>query len=307
MIELFTDHTFRTVFLGTTAIGAISGGLGCFAYLRRQSLIGDVVSHSTLAGIMLFFLCWYGLTGSGNKSLFLLIPGAILAGVLSLLLSRWIVGRTRIKPDAGLGVMLAIFFAPGVLLLRWIQRAEPPVPGARGLQDYLFGMAASMTRDDLWMIGILGLAAITLLLLFWKEFKVYTFDSQFACSLGFNGQWIDTLLLLVLVLGIVVGVQTVGVVLMVALLITPACAARQWTGHLGTMIVLAAALGALCGGVGSIVSATQDDMPTGPVIVLVATAIFVISIIGAPRRGAIARLLRQRSLRHSLPGNEAAS
>ena len=296
MFELLSDHTFRTVFLGTAGIGAVSGAVGCFAYLRRQSLIGDVVAHSSLLGIMLFFLGSYLITGQGNKSLVVLIPGALLAGTAALLLTRWIITETRLKPDSGLGVMLAIFFGTGILLLRWVQRASPNIPGKRGLENYLFGMAAAMTESDLWMIGSLGLFAIVLMMLVWKEFKVFTFDPVFAQSLGLNTGWLDTLLLMIMVIGIVIGIQSVGVVLMIALLVTPASSARQWTGSLGSMVCLAAVFGAICGGTGSVISATWSQMPTGPVIVLVATVLFIVSLVIAPRRGLIYRFAQRKKM-----------
>lgn len=313
MLELLTDHTFRTVFLGTAGIGAVSGAVGCFAYLRRQSLIGDVVAHSSLLGIMLFFLISYLITGEGNKSLQVLIPGALVAGTAALLLTRWIIQETRLKPDSGLGVMLAIFFGSGILLLRWVQRATPNIPGKRGLENYLFGMAAAMTESDLWMIGILGTSTIALMLLVWKEFKVFTFDPVFAQSLGLNPSWLDTLLLMMMVIGIVIGIQSVGVVLMIALLVTPASSARQWTGSLGAMVGLAAFFGALSGGVGSLISFNWPDMPTGPVIVLVATIVFLISLIFAPQRGLVYRyakrkqMAKEAQLEHQSNGVEGAN
>lgn len=299
MLEFFGEHTFRTVFLGTAGIGAVSGAIGCFAYLRRQSLIGDVVAHSSLFGIMVFFLGSYLITGEGSKSLTVLIPGALLAGVASLILTRWILAQTRLKPDSALGVMLAIFFGSGILLLRWTQRASPNIPGKRGLEDYLFGMAAAMTNSDLWMIGVLGVSSILVMMLMWKEFKLFTFDPVFAQSTGLKTQWIDTLMLLMMVVGIVIGIQSVGVVLMIALLVTPASSARQWTGNLGTMVLLAAVFGAICGGVGSVLSASFSHVPTGPVIVLVATVLFAFSLTFAPKRGLIARLIKRRKLERS--------
>ena len=296
MFELLSDYTFRTVLLGTTMIGAVSGALGCFAYLRRQSLMGDVISHSSLLGVMLFFLASYALTGSGSKSLVLLIPGAILAGTAALLLTRTIVHRTRLKEDSSLGVMLALFFGAGIVLLRWVQRVEPAIPGRRGLDNYLFGMAAAMTQDDLWMIGILGFLSVGIMLLLWKELKVFTFDPLFSHSLGYRTTRLDTLLVIILVVGVVIGIQSVGVVLMIALLITPASAARQWTRRLGRMVLLASLIGAICGLVGSVVSATYSHVPTGPVIVLTATLIFALSLLFAPRRGVVSMMLHRKKL-----------
>ena len=293
LIELFSDHTFRTVLMGTMSIGAISGAIGCFAYLRRQSLIGDVVSHSSLFGIMLFFLGSYWITGQGSKSLFVLIPGAIVAGVTALLMTRLIVGRTNVREDSGLGVMLAIFFGSGIMLLRLTQRTDPPIPGQRGLEDYLFGMAASMTQSDLYMIAIVGLISIAALILYWKELKLFTFDPLLAQSLGFRIKVLEVLLIAILVCGIVIGIQAIGVVLMVAMLITPAAAARQWTQTLGKMVSLAACIGALCGAIGTIASAQISNVPTGPIIVLAAVSIFVFSLAFAGERGFMVRRSRE--------------
>ncbi len=294
-LELLSDHTFRTVLVGTMSIGAVSGAIGCFAYLRRQSLIGDVVSHSSLFGIMLFFLASYWLTGEGSKSLFVLIPGAIVSGIAALCLTRLIVNRTRVREDSGLGVMLAIFFGTGILLFRWVQKLSPPIPGRRGLQDYLFGMAASMTQSDLLMIAILGLSSITVMLLFWKQLKVFTFDPVFTQSLGYRTKWLDVLLIAILVNGIVIGIQCIGVVLMIAMLVTPAAAARQWTRTLGPMVGLAATIGALCAGIGTLVSAEISNMPTGPLIVLAGVLAFAISIVFSPSRGVVVRKMKHRN------------
>jgi manganese/zinc/iron transport system permease protein len=308
MIDLFSDYTFRTVFLGTLMIGGVSGALGCFAYLRRQSLIGDVVSHSSLFGIMVFFLVSYAITGEGTKSLVVLIPGAIASGIAALLLTRTIFQRTRLKEDSSLGVMLAIFFGAGIFLLRWVQRTSPSIPGKRGLEDYLFGMAAAMTRDDLWMIGFLGVSAILVMLMFWKQFKVFTFDPLFSHSLGYRTVLLDNLLIAILVVGIVIGIQSVGVVLMIALLIAPASAARQWTGGLGSMVALAAVIGMMSGAAGSYVSAVYSHVPTGPVIVLFSTSIFFFSLLFAPHRGLLFRVLsRSRILRVAVDSNVKVS
>ena len=300
LLELFGDHTFRTVLSGTVSIGVVSGAIGCFAYLRRQSLVGDVVSHSSLLGVMLFFLASYWITGEGSKSLVVLIPGAMLSGIAALSLTRFIVSRTSVRDDSGMGVMLAIFFGTGILLLRWVQKSSPPIPGRSGLQDYLFGMAASMTHGDLVMIAIIGVSSIVVMLLFWKELKVFTFDPLLARSLGFRTNLLDLLLIAILVNGIVIGIQCIGVVLMVAMLVTPAAAARQWTQLLGPMITLAATIGGLCGLVGSITSAEFSSMPTGPVVVLTGFLIFIFSLLFSPSRGLVARNWKQSSNRSTV-------
>ncbi len=292
MSEFWNDYTVRVVIFGSAMIGAVSGSLGCFAYLRRQSLIGDVVAHSSLLGIVLAFWCVYLLTGVGDKSLMVLIPGAIAAGIASLLLTKAITRQTRIKEDAGLGVMLAIFFGTGIMLLRYLQRAQPPIPGRSGLDSYLFGMSAAMTSQDLWMIGSLGAAAVITMLLSWSWLKVLTFDSEYAAGLGLPVHRLELLMLCLMVIGIVIGLQIAGVVLMISLLIAPAAAARQWTQHLGMMVTLAAILGALCAAGGALISATGRNLPTGPVIVVLVTLTFIFSILFAPRRGLLFRRRR---------------
>lgn len=304
VVEILSDPTFRTVLIGTTSIGAVSGALGCFAYLRRQSLVGDVVAHSSLLGVMVFFLLSYWITGEGNKSLYVLVPGAIFAGIIGLLLSDWLTRRVRVREDSGLGVILAIFFGSGILLLRWVQRLDPPIPGRRGLEGYLFGQAASMTQSDLIMIGLIGIIALVLVILFWKELKVYTFDPLFARSVGYSPRILELLLIILLVLGIVVGIQSIGVVLMIAMLVTPAAAARQWTRSLGPMVILAAAFGAVSGISGSLISASVSRMPTGPVIVLSVIGLFVVSILFAPRRGVLTGRMKRSGDRERLAEDE---
>lgn len=283
--ELLTDPTLQTVLLGTACIGAVSGGLGCFAYLRKQSLIGDVVAHSSLLGIMIFFLASYWVTGEGNKSLWILIPGAIVSGVVALLFNNWLSSHPRVREDSSLGIILAIFFGSGILILRWVQRTNPPISGRRGLDGYIFGQAASMTQSDVVMVASMGMVAAILLFVFWKELKAYTFDPLFTQSIGRGGFKIDLLLIVLLVIGIVVGIQSIGVVLMIAMLVTPAAAARQWTNSLLGMVCLAALFGATSGIAGSVISATTAKMPTGPVIVLCSIVIFVFSLFFSSSRG----------------------
>jgi len=293
LLELFADHTFQTVLIGTMLIGAVSGAIGCLAYLRRQSLVGDVISHSSLLGIMVFFLLSYWFTGQGSKSLMLLIPGATLSGILALLLTRVIVDQNSVRDDSALGVMLAVFFGTGVLILRSVQKMNPPIPGRRGLEDYLFGMAASMTHSDLIMIGVVGGLSLTVMMLFWKELKVFSFDPLFTQGLGYRTKVLDLLLIAILVCAVVIGIQCIGVILMIAMLVTPAAAARQWTATLGSMVLVAAAIGAGCGAVGCTVSATMTGLPTGPVVVLSGSIVLLLSILLSPSRGLMTRKLRR--------------
>jgi len=296
--NIFTDYTIRIVSLGAVIVGAVSGALGCFAFLRRQSLVGDVVAHSSLAGITIAFLLSYIFTGSGTKQMPILLLGAAISGILSMWLVSGIIKNTRIKSDSALGVMLAVFFGTGVFFIKYIQ--QRPIANKAGLEDYIFGMAATITFNDLIYMLILGFISFLLMFLFWKEFKIFSFDEQFTESIGFKSQTIELLINAALVLAIISGLQAVGVILMVALIVAPASAARQWTNSLSVMVVLAAFFGGLSGLVGALLSSTFSNLPTGPTIVLTITSIFLFSLLFAPQRGLLSKFWRERTVRNKI-------
>lgn len=294
MIPWWADPTLQTVALGGAMIGAVSGSLGVFAYLRRQSLIGDVVAHSSLLGIMVAFLISYAITGAGIRTSAVLLPGAIVTGLAAAWLTRFLTSHTRIKEDAALGIMLAVFFASAMVLLRVIERADPPIPGRAGLNHFLFGQAAATSRDDLKWIAVVGLASIIVMSLTWCRLKTFSFDPDHARGLGLPSRGIETVLSALLVIGIVIGLQSVGVVLMISMLTAPAAAARQWTRSVGGMVFTSGTMGAIAASIGAVISGTVKHAPTGPIIVLLLTLIFLVSLLIAPRRGIIARWLHRR-------------
>jgi manganese/zinc/iron transport system permease protein len=287
-MELFGDYTLRMVALGSAVLGATSGVLGSFAYLRRQSLLGDAVSHAALPGIAIAFVL------TGSKAPLVLMLGAALAGWFGTVLMRLIVSRSRVPFDSSLGMVLAVFFGFGLVLLTYIQKR--PDASQAGLDSFLFGQAASLLRRDVATMTLLGLAALTIVALLWKEFKLLSFDSEFAASLGLPIRRLDGLLTLLLVVAIVIGLQTVGVVLMSAMIVAPAAAARQWSRRLAPMIFISAGIGVVSGVAGSVVSSVVPRLPTGPTIVLVLSGVFLVSLMGAPRRGLLWRYLRLRTL-----------
>lgn len=278
-ISLLTDHTVRTVGTGALLMGVTSGVLGCFALLRRQSLLGDAMSHATLPGLALAFL----LTRSKESSLLLL--GAALAAWVGALAVIAITGYTRLKPDAALGIVLSVFFGFGLVLLTVIQRL--PTAAQAGLDKFLFGQAATLLQRDVLTVGVVAALALAAVGLAWKEFKLLTFDPSFAAVQGFPVRLLDVVLTSLVVLAIVAGIQTVGVVLMSAMLIAPAAAARQWTDRLGVMVVLAAVFGALAGICGVLLSSLGDGLPTGPTIVVCASLLVYGSLLFAPHRGLV--------------------
>lgn len=284
-IELvFTDYTLRTITLGTAILGSICGMLGSFAVLRKQSLLGDAISHAALPGIAIAFLI------TGTKETNVLLIGALVSGLLGAFWIRSIIKRTHLKSDTALGLILSIFFGFGMLLLTYIQKL--PNANQSGLDKFLFGQAATLLARDVWFMAIVTFICLVVLLLFWKEFKILLFDADYAKTLGFNIQLIDILITSFIVIAIVLGLQTVGVVLMSAMLLAPAAAARQWTNSLGIMVMLAAFFGASSGVIGTAISASQNNLSTGPVIVLVAAVFVGFSFIFSPSRGLLFRQIR---------------
>ena len=283
-MELFDDYTIRTVALGASLLGLAAGALGGFALLRRQSLLGDAISHAALPGIALAYLL------TGSKSPMILLAGAGIVGWLGAVAVERLSQHTRIKYDSALGMMLSVLFGFGLVLLTYIQRQ--PDANQAGLDSFLFGQAAALVEKDLWVISMIGICVLIGTTLFWKEFKLLSFDREFGHTIGIPVKAMDHLLTALLVAAIVIGLQTVGVVLMSAMIIAPAAAARQWTDRLGLMIVLAALLGASSGVGGAVISSLQPSMPTGPTIVILVSAFVVISLLFAPNRGLVFREIR---------------
>jgi manganese/zinc/iron transport system permease protein len=281
---LFTDYTLRTISLGTAVLGAICGMLGSFAVLRKQSLLGDAISHAALPGIAIAFL----ITGAKDTNVLLL--GALVSGLIGAFWIRGMISKTHLKSDTALGLVLSLFFGFGMLLLTYIQKQ--PNANQAGLDKYLFGQAATLVESDVLLMLLVTGIALVVVLLFWKEFKLLLFDQDYSNTLGFNTRVIDILITFFIVLSIVIGLQTVGVVLMSALLLAPAAAARQWTSSLAVMVFLAALIGGFSGVFGTAISATQNNLSTGPVIVLVASFFVVVSFVFSPTRGLLFKQIR---------------
>ncbi|MBX7247209.1 MAG: metal ABC transporter permease [Candidatus Sumerlaeaceae bacterium] len=285
--ELAGNHTLQTVAMGSAALGIVSGVLGAFAVLRKQSLLGDAMSHAALPGIALIFLL------TGSKAPLMLVLGAALSGWLGILLIMLIVNTTRIKSDSALGIIMSVFFGTGLVLLTFIQKR--PDASQAGLDRFLFGQAAALLRSDVVTIAALGGVALAMVSILWKEFKLLSFDRDFGATLGYPMAFLDVLLTSFVVLAVVLGLQTVGVVLMSALIVAPAAAARQWTDRLGTMVLLSGLIGAVSGTTGAVISSAADRLPTGPMVVLMASLIVAVSLLMAPRRGLVWAWLRHRA------------
>jgi len=286
LYELATDYTLRTVALGAAVLGVVSGALGTFAVLRGQSLLGDAISHAALPGIAIAFIL------TGLKTPIVLMAGAAVAGLLCTLVVLAVVNTSRVTFDSALGLTLAVFFGFGLVLLTHIQRM--PEANQAGLDTFLFGQAAALVTRDVVTMSLLGGLVLAAVLLFWKEFKLIAFDPDFGRAAGFPVRTLDVGLTTLLVLAIVIGLQTVGVVLMSAMIVAPAAAARQWTNRLAVMMLLAASIGAVSGITGAVLSSTMRNLPAGPTIVICASAAVLLSFLFAPNRGLVARAVRSR-------------
>ena len=295
LILLFTDYTFQTVALGSALLGIISGVLGSFAVLRRQSLLGDGVSHAALPGVVIAFLL------TGSKDTEVLLFGALLTGLSATLIIMSIVRYSRIKFDSALALMMSVFFGLGLVLLTYSQRL--PNAHQAGLKRFIYGQASTLLQRDVVMMAICGVILLAIVILFWKEFKLYSFNPEFAETIGFSGKTLNLLLSLLIVFAIIIGLQTVGVVLMSAMLIAPAVAARQWSNRLWLIVLLAAIFGAVSGVIGTLLSSAFTKLPTGPVIVVCITVITIFSLLFAPNRGIIHRLYQRYKNRVSFKLN----
>lgn len=277
MLELLTDPTVITVSLGALMLGVTSGALGTFAALRRQSLLGDTMSHAALPGVVLGYLV------AGGRSLPYMLAGALVTGLSAALLAMVLSRRRGVKTESALGVGLGIGFALGVVLLSYVQRL--PGAGSAGLEQFLFGQAAATLRSDLSTIAVMSVAALGALVLLFRQLKIVIFDPQFARANGFNVRLNEAASTGLLAVAIVVGLELVGVVLMSALVVAPAAAARQWTNSLTGMVWLAGAIGAVSALAGSLLSAAVPGLATGPTVVLLASLAAALSLLLAPRRG----------------------
>jgi manganese/zinc/iron transport system permease protein len=281
------DPSLRFALLGSILLGVCCGLMGCFLVVRKLALMSDALSHAVLPGVALGFL-W-----NMTRDPLAIFVGAVVAGLLGAALAQAIQSTTRHKEDAALGFVLASFFAVGACLVTMIQN----LPGGNksGLDKFLFGQAAAMGPADVWLLGAVTLLVLGVLAVFAKELLVTSFDAAFARSVGIPAQAFHYLLMLLLAFAIVASLQAVGVVLVAAMLVIPASAAYLLTDRFGRMLILAAFFGVATGAAGAFFSFVGRNLPTGPLMVLAATAVFLAALFFGPRHGVAARWWRQRS------------
>ncbi|SFB98466.1 manganese/zinc/iron transport system permease protein [Alkalibacterium subtropicum] len=287
IVSVLSDYTFQLVALGTGIIGLLSGVIGTYATLRKESLLGDALSHAALPGIGLAFVLIQ------RKELLFLMMGAIVSGLIATAIVQLITKKTLVKLDSALSLVLSSFFGLGLVVLTAIQ--NNPNAQQAGLSSFIFGQASAMLSRDVQLIAAVGVILLALVVLFWKEFKCYTFDPMFSRSLGFSSKLIEFLLSMMIVLTIIIGLESVGVILISALLIGPSIAARQWSHRLSSVMVLSGLTGFLSGVIGTLVSSMGENIPTGPVIVVVVSLFVFGSLLFAPKQGLVARRIKKRN------------
>lgn len=293
------------IMLGTAILGATAGVVGTFAVLRRRALAGDMLSHAALPGICIAFLL------TGSRDILALSLGALVSGLLGLLVVTLLCRWTRTKEDAAIGIVLSTFFGAGVVLLSLIQRNESGHQA--GLATYLFGETAGIQLRDVQLLAGVGLASLVIVIALYKEFQLLSFDPDFAKAQGWPTFALDYGAMALLAVVTMAGLPICGVVLMAALIILPGAAARYWTNHLGTLLVLAGLFGAAAGAGGTLLAsplpkdvlgfdplafgAASKSVPPGPLIVLSAAAVLIVSLLLAPQRGVLARTVAELRLR----------
>lgn len=290
--------------LGAGLLGAAAGFVGTFAVLRRRALVGDMLAHAALPGIAAAFMLWQ------SRNMLTLSLGALISGLLGVLCVAAIAKWTRTHEDAALGIVLSTFFGAGIVMLTLLQANSQG--NQAGLDSYLFGEIASLRSKDLVVVAVTAFVVLLLVLAAYKEIKVLAFDPGFAAAQGWPTFWLDLTIMSAVALVTIVGLPICGVVLMAAMLITPAAAARFWTNRLGRLLATAALLGAIAGVGGCMFAAPKlldslglrwltlgihQTLPPGPLIVLVGAALLIVSMLFAPQRGVFARLLSEHRLR----------
>ena len=291
-MTILQSYTTQMVLLGTALLGLASGIAGTFAVLRKESLIGDGLSHAALPGVVIAFLL------TGIKDIEVLIAGAALSSITAAWLITITVENSKIKFDGALATILSAFFGLGMVLLTYVQSLNNA--GQAGLSKFIFGQAATILARDVYITSAAALIIIVLTALFWKELKLISFDVEYAKTLQIPVTFTLILYRSLLIMTIIIGIQSVGAILISSLLIAPAVGARQWTNKLGTMCILAGFFGMVSAIGGTIWSTTVQKLPTGPAIIVILSVIILLSLIFAPNRGILWQYRKNKQSKRAL-------
>lgn len=283
----FKDPSLRYALTGAILLGLTCGLLGSFLVVRKLALLGDTLSHAVLPGVAAGFL-W-----DMDKNPVAIFIGATVAGLLGSFMVTRITSTTKLKEDTALGMVLACFFGVGICLVTMIQRL--PSGNKSGIDKFLFGQAASLGQSDIQLMAVVTLLTFGLVWLFYKELLTVSFDPGFAYSVMIPVAWVHHGFMLLLAFSVVIALQAVGVVLVSAMLITPAATAYLMTDRLHRMLLFACLTGMLAGIMGAFFSFLGHQLPTGPFMVLSAAVLFAVAFFFAPSHGVVIKWWTRRS------------
>lgn len=270
-ISFFNEYAnLIYVLVGLSLLAITTATIGNFLVLRKQALLGDAISHAVLPGLVISFLFFE------TKNTYVLLGGAFISGYISVFLIDWIVSRSKIKYDAALAIILTMFFGAGMMLLTYIQQKE--IGNQSGLETYIFGSAATLIGPDLINLGIITVITIAVIILFYKELKAFVFEKEYFKIISSNYKFIQFIYLTLIVVAIVIGINVFGVVLISALLITPAVSASFWSHSLKKRIVISSIFGVVSSIGAAVLSLYVDNMPTGPWVVIILGICLVFSL-----------------------------
>ncbi len=285
------------VTLGAALLGVAAGVTGTFLFFRKRALVSDAISHATLPGVALAFIAMVTL-GMDGRSLPGLLLGSAATAALGLFFVQWLSTRTRLTEDAAIGAVLSVFFGFGIVLLTVIQTMS--AGRQAGLESFLLGSTAGMLFADALLIAGGGALALLLVLVFRRPMTIASFDREFARASGIDLDRTDLVMMGLVMAVTVIGLKIVGLILIVALLIIPPVAARFWTDRADRVVLIAGGVGGVSGWVGAAMSATAPNLPTGPIIVLTAFALFATSMLFAPGRGLIVTAFEHRKFQRGV-------
>lgn len=256
----------RNAIVTATIIGIISGVIGCFIILRGLSLMGDAISHAVLPGVAMSYML--------GGSYFI---GASAFGLLAAALIGFISDKSKLKNDTAIGIVFSAFFALGIIMISFAKSATD-------LYHILFGNVLAVRQSDIRITAIVGVVVIVFVILFYKELKISSFDPTMARAGGLSTKAIHYALMFLLTLVAVSALQTVGTVLVIAMLITPAATAFMLTDRLSVMVLLASGFGVLAAVIGLFFSYSYN-LASGAAIVLTCAAFFIAAFLFSPKKG----------------------
>ncbi len=290
-LSVLTQYSFLVVATGTMILSVAAGSIGCITVLKGQSLIGDAIGHSSFPGVVLAFMLFL------TRDPFILFIGAVSSGAIAYVSINLIKDNSKLDLDAILAVVLSSFFGLGMVLKSYIQgNTDYAGSSQSSLQNYIFGQAAYMMKKDVALIFIVAVLSLILLILFFKEIKLYVFDEVYAKTIGINTAVLKGIILLMTMSLIGVGLKVVGAILISSLLIVPAITALQWSKDLKKVVFIAALSAACSAFIGTYLSQVLEGFSTGPSIIVVMSSLAFISLILAPH-GLVANLIKRRNYR----------